>query len=159
MRKVLFMIFGILLAGLSQACASAGYTGLTGLSVPGFEAAGVVAGNQTMVASIAGQQGWLAYGQQFGYPNVPICRLQDLVGLPPINVVQPVLVRVPKSRGHRAADILGAATVVGGIAYINTGYDLRSAAVGAGTGAGGGLLVANHEPADLCLLLPVKAAP
>ncbi len=145
----------VVLAAASGGCASVGYTGLTGLSVPGYEAAPVTAANAAMPYQIlaAGQQGWSPYGQQFGYANVPVCRLQDLQGLPPVN--QPVLVRVDKTRGHKVADILGAATVVGGIAYLNSGYSWQAAMAGGATGGGGGLLWTNHEQ-DLCLLLPVQ---
>lgn len=155
MRKALFSVLTFLVLAASGGCASAGYTGLTGLSVPGYEALGVVVGNQAMIASIAGQQGWLPYGQSYGqFGNAPICRLQDLYGLPPVSVSQPVLVRVSKSKGHQAKDIFGGAAIGAGLGYLSGGA--KAAAVGAGAGAGGGLLVANHEPAELCLLLPVK---
>lgn len=161
MRKSILVLFSVLMVlalAASGGCASAGYTGLVGLSVLGYEVAGVVAANQAMIGSIAGQQGWLPYGQQFGqYGNVPVCRLQDLVGLPLISVSQPVIVRVPKSKGHRAADIVGGAAIGAGLGWLNGGA--KAVAVGTGAGAGGGLLVANHEPTDLCLLLPVKAMP
>ena len=154
MRTVLFVVF---LAGFGQACASAGYTGLTSLAVPGYEAAGVVAANQAMIASIAGQQGWLPYGQPYGqYGNVPVCRAQDLIGLPPISVSQPVLVRVSKSKGHQPKDIIGGAAVGAGLGGLSGGR--RGVAYGGAAGAAGGLLVSNHEQ-DLCLLLPAAPRP
>ena len=142
MKKVLFVFLAAVLG--ASGCATVGGYG----SLPA-----VVASNAALPYQIlaAGQVGGMA--PPYGYGAVPVCRLQDLQGLPAVS--QPVLVRVPKSRGHRVADIVGAAAVVGGIAYINTGYDWRAGAVGAGTGAGGGLLWANHEPDSLCLYLPV----
>lgn len=156
-------VFLILLAAVLVGGCGAGRYGMP--VVPGYEAAGVVAGNQAMVASIAGQQGWAPYGQPYGqFGNVPICRAQDLVGLPPINVSQPVLVRVSKSKGHRTRDIIygtllggGAGMFVGGGQKIQIGnylFDLGTLA-GAAIGAGGAGLWANHEQ-ELCLLLPVR---
>ncbi len=162
MKRVLFVIFAAALAASAGCASAAGYTGLTGLSAPGYEAAAVVAANQILIRSIAGQTGWpfgvQPYGQPLfsvqGYGNVPVCRVQDLVGLPPIRVSQPVVVRVSKSRGHQTKDLVGGAAVGAGLGYFSGGP--KGAAVGAGAGAGGGLLVANHEQ-DFCLLFP--AAP
>lgn len=150
MKKVLYVLF-VLVVAAASGCASAGYTGFTGMSVPGYEAVGVMAGHRAMIASIVGQQGWAPYGQ---YGNVPVCRAQDLVGLPPVSVSQPVLVRVSKSKGHQTKDVVGAAAIGAGLGYLNSG-SAKAVAIGAGAGAGGGLLVANHEQ-ELCLLLPVK---
>lgn len=152
--RVLFMfLIVILFAGCGAT--HGGYGGY----VPGYEALGVVVANQALVASIADQQGWVSYGQpygqQFGYGNVPICRAQDLVGLPPISVSQPVLVRVSKSKGHQTKDIIGGAAIGAGLGYVTSG-GWQGASYGGAAGAGGGLLVVNHEQ-DLCLLLPVKA--
>ena len=144
-RFVLFMIFGL----VSSSCASAGF-GFGGVN-------GVIAANQAMIGSIASQAGW--YGQPvYGTPygNVPVCRAKDLVGLTSgtFGQSQPVLVRVDKSKGHRAADIFSGATIVGGIVYLNSGGDLKASAAGTAVGGGAGLVVSNHEPYELCLLLP-----
>lgn len=148
MRKFFVSLAVVVLAAISQAC--------HGLILPGYEALGVVAVNQAMTAALAAQA--VAPVQPFypGYGNVPVCRLKDLQGLPQVS--QPVIVRVSKSKGHRAADILGAATVTGGIVYINTS-DWRATAVGAASGGGGGLLWVNHEPDNLCLYLPAPPKP
>lgn len=143
MRKALFIT---VLAVLASGCATYGF--------PGFEAAGVVAGNQALVnalgvqAQSALQPGGYAIA---GVGNVPICRLQDLAGLPAVN--QPVLVRVGKGKSHRMADIVGGAAIAGGLVYLSTG-DAVAAGAGAGAGAGGGLLFSNHEQ-ELCLFMPV----
>ena len=153
MLKKFFVSLAVVV--ISQACATAGYTGLTGLSVPGFEAPRVVAANQALIGSIVNQQGWAPYGQPYGqYGNVPVCRLQDLQGLPPISVNQPVLVRVQKDKKHQTKDVVGGGIVGAGLGGLSGGW--QGAAYGGAAGAGGGLLVANHEQ-ELCLLLPVKA--
>ena len=147
MRKALFM--SVLAGILSSGCASYGF--------PGFEAAGVVAGNQALVNTLGAQaQAALQPGFAIaGLGNVPICRLQDLDGVPAVS--QPVLVRVGKSKGHRVADIVAGAAIVGGTVYLGT-RDGMTAAAGAGAGAGGGLLLSNHEY-DLCVFVPVPVAP
>ncbi|MBI2003557.1 MAG: hypothetical protein HYS78_01055 [Parcubacteria group bacterium] len=110
----------------------------------------VVASNAALPYQILAAGGWPYYYGVAGYGNVPVCRLQDLQGLPTVS--QPVLVRVDKSRGHRVADIVGGCAVVGGLAGLSG--DWQGATYGCATGAGGGLLVSNHEQ-ELCLYLPV----
>ena len=132
-------------AVLGSGCATYGF--------PGFEAAGVVAGNQALVSSL-GLQAQQALYTMPGYGNVPVCRLQDLVGLPLVN--QSVLVRVGKGKSHRMTDIVGSAAIVGGLVYLSGG-DAKAAGIGAGVGAGGGLLYSNHEQ-ELCLFIPVSVS-
>lgn len=141
--RVLFM--AVLAAVLTSGCAT--YGGLRG-----FEAAGVVAGNQALVSSLGLQAQQALYAMP-GYGNIPVCRIQDLAGLPQVN--QPVLVRVGKGKGHRMADIVAGAAIVGGTIYIATGGDAKLAGAGAAAGAGGGLLFSNHEQ-ELCLFIPIR---
>lgn len=157
MRKFFSSFAVVVLVVVNGACASHGYTGFTGVSFPGYEAAGVVAANQALIAAVASQQGWAYYGGGIGIPgfgNVPVCRLQDLQGLPVVS--QPVLVRVPKSKGHRAMDVLYGAGIGAGAAYfLWKGGNWHRLVVGGATGASIGGLVASHEPAEYCLFLPV----
>ena len=150
MRRVSFPRFMILTV-FAGGCATAGY----GVSVPGYETFSVVDANQALVYGLAAQAVQPLYAVP-GFGQVPVCRLQDLRGLPPVN--QPVVVRVPKSKGHRTADIAGGAVLGAGIGYLNSGGNNKVAAAGAGIGGAGGMIVANHEPADLCLFLPFPQA-
>ena len=155
MRKALFVFWAVLMTG----CATGGYTGFSGMSVPGYEAAGVVAGNAAMPYQIlaASQYGWSYNQGYFGVPgigNVPVCRLQDLQGLPQVN--QPVLVRVPKGKGHRAMDALFGAGIGAGVAYMWKGADWQPLVAGGAIGASGAGYMANHEPDQLCLYLPLR---
>lgn len=155
MKRVLFTFLLAVMVVASQACATVGGYGI---GLPGYEAAAVMAANAALPYQIlaAGQVGQPFYGgAPYGYSNVPVCRAQDLVGLPPISVSQPVIVRMDKSKRHQAKDIFGGAAIGAGLGWFNGG-SVKAVAVGAGAGAGGGLLVSNHEQ-ELCLLLPVKA--
>jgi len=138
MKKVLFMILAVMASG----CATVG-------SLPYVVASNAALPYQILAASQVGS----AYGQQFygmpGHGNIPVCRLQDLHGLPAVS--QPVIVRVDKTRKHRTADIVGAAVVGAGLGGLSAGW--QGAAYGGAAGAGGGLLYSNHEQ-DLCLYLP-----
>lgn len=144
MNKFFISIAVVVLALASQACAS-GFGGYGSLPV-------VVASNAALPYQIlaAGQAVQSFYGgAPYGYGTVPVCRLQDLQGLPPVS--QPVIVRVDKTQGHRTADIVGAAVVGAGLGGWSAGW--QGAAYGAAVGGGGGLLVSNHEY-DYCLYLP-----
>lgn len=161
MRSKFFTVLAIVVFGLaSQACATYGYGRSAGLLFPGYDdLAYVTASNLALVDSIGRPSAYygLSYAGPipvYGYGNVPICRLQDLTGMPLVS--QPVLVRVAKSRGHRAADIIGAVTVASGIAYLASDYSLKAAGAGAAIGAGVGLLATNHEY-DHCLYFPVAS--
>lgn len=144
MKQFFVSIVVVAFALAGQACAS-GFGGYGSLPV-------VVASNaalpyQVLAASQAVQPFYGGYG--YGYGNVPLCRLQDLQGLPAVS--QAVIVRVDKTRGHRTADIVGAAVVGAGLGGLSAGW--QGAAYGAAAGGGGGLLVSNHEY-DYCLYLP-----
>lgn len=127
----------------------------SGCALHGFEAVGVVAGNQALVNAL-GVQTQMAlqplYAAVPGYGNIPVCRLQDLVDLPRLNNV--AVVRVDKSRWHKTFDTLSGAAIAGTVVYLATG-DSVAAGVGAAGGAGGGFAVSNHEH-DLCLFWPVS---
>lgn len=141
MKKFFGSITVVVLALASQACAS-GFGGYGSLPV-------VVAANAAMPYQIlaAGQAG--AMVPVYGYGAVPVCRLQDLQGLPAVS--QPVVVRVDKTRGHRTADIVGAAVIGAGLGGLSAGW--QGAAYGSAAGGGGGLLYSNHEQ-ELCLYMP-----
>lgn len=142
MKKLFGSLVVVVSAAAGQACATLGG------SLPY-----VVASNAALPYQIlaAGQVG-AAMVPVYGYGVVPVCRLQDLQGLPPVS--QPVIVRVDKSRGHRIANIVGAAVVGVGLGGLSAG--LRGAAYGSAAGGGGGLLYSNYER-DLCLYLPLPA--
>ena len=135
------------MAVAGQACATFGG------SLPYVVASNAALPYQVLVAGQAGQPFYGApYGYGYGYGQVPLCRLQDLQGLPAVS--QPVLVRVDKSRGHRTADIVGGCAVGGGLGGLSGGW--QGAAYGCSVGAGGGLLVSNHEQ-ELCLYVPAPS--
>ena len=140
MKKFFISLPVVLLTVAGQACATVG-------SLPYVVASNAALPYQVLAAGQAVQP----YGYGSGYTNVPVCRLQDLQGLPLVS--QPVLVRVDKSRGHRTADIVGGCAVGGGLAGFSGGW--QGAAYGCTAGAGGGLLVSNHEQ-ELCLYLPAS---
>ncbi|MEK7579794.1 MAG: hypothetical protein AAB469_01210 [Patescibacteria group bacterium] len=143
MEKFFVSFAVVVLAVMSQACATLGAG-----SLPYVVASNAALPYQVLAAGQAVQP----YGYGYGYGNVPVCRLQDLQGLP--SVSQPVIVRVDKTRGHRVADIVSAATVGAGLGGFSGGW--QGVAYGAAAGAGGGLLVSNHEY-DYCVYLPVPA--
>jgi len=158
MKKFFVSIAIVILAVAGQGCA-------TGGSLPYVVASNAALPYQIMAAGQVGS----AYGQSFygvpGYGQMmfPVCRPQEVAGLSPVS--QPVLVRVPKSRGHQARDIIygtlvggGLGMIAGGGQKIQIGRYLVDAGTlaGAGIGAGGAGLWTNHE-SDLCLYLPAPA--
>lgn len=140
MRRVFLVLLIAVLAG--------------GCALRGFEAAGVVAGNQALVNAL-GVQTQMAFQPLYaavpGYGNIPVCRLQDLADLPRLN--NAAVVRVDKSGWHKTFDTLSGAAIAGMVVYLATG-DSTAGWIGAAGGAGGGFAVANHEY-DLCLFWPV----
>lgn len=154
MNKLFSVLAMVALVLASQACATTGYSRLPGLAIPGYDdLAYVTASNMDLVDSIGRSYG-APYGYLYGdypYGNVPVCRLQDLSGLPPVS--QPVIVRLEKNGKHQKKDIIGSAAVGAALAYLASDGDLVATGIGGGAGAGVGLLVTNHEY-DYCLYLP-----
>ncbi|TSC91297.1 MAG: hypothetical protein G01um10142_25 [Parcubacteria group bacterium Gr01-1014_2] len=120
MKKVLFIVILGVLFGRGEASAQWGFGGFGGFSpFGGNEAARVVAGNQAMIWSLAGQ--W----QPYGYPGQQlVCR--------------------PMSIGHRFADMGLGALAGGGSAAIWT-RNAGAVVGGAAVGAGGVGLYGQHE--------------
>ncbi|OHB16952.1 MAG: hypothetical protein A2913_00795 [Parcubacteria group bacterium RIFCSPLOWO2_01_FULL_40_65] len=120
MKRVLLIVILVILFGRGEAFAQWGFGGFGGFSpFGGNEAARVVAGNQAMIWSLAGQ--W----QPYIYPN------------------QQVMCR-PMSVGHRFADIGLGALAVGGSTAIWT-RNAGAVVGGAAAGAGGVGLYSQHE--------------
>lgn len=158
-RKFFVSIAVVVLAVAGQACATLPYTGFTGVAVPGYEAATVVARNAAMRYQIMAAGGWAPYppyGYRRGDTVLPVCRPQDIPsGMPAVSEAVPI--RVEKSTLHKILHTGAATAVGGGLGTVAVGGS-RGAGGGsaAGGGVGGWLALDEH---DYCLLLPPASQP
>ena len=142
MKKLFISLAVVVLAVTSQGCAT--------MSLPAVVASNAALPYQILAAGQVGSMyGQSLYGAPYGVGNIPVCRLQDLKGLPAVS--QPVIVRVDKSKRHQTKDVVGGCIVGAGLGGLSGGGD--GALYGCAAGGGGGLLVSNHEY-DYCLYLP-----
>lgn len=134
MKKVLFMIFLGVLIGPRQAEAQSWLIPWLG----GNEVSRVVAGNQTMIWGLANQ--W--------YPQ------QSVLGMAPPGYYW---VCRPKSIGHQWKDVVGAAAIGASLGGLSVGR--RGVIYGGSAGAGGGVLLGNHECDWQLVPIQVQALP